>query len=225
MNIISPSETLRAISLIAPTNVTAASFLQSIYELEEHVLIFTEYKSQGQNLHRVGSGEFIPDGGIDGVWFLVQPINGQFHPNPRQGGKMSRRSAESVVAWRYLVLESDHADTGDWIRVLVQLPLRIVAIYTSGGRSIHALVRIDAPSKAAWDDFKNGIKAVVVTLGADPGALSAVRLSRLPQCWRGDRRQELLYLNPDAGGTPIINLCRPDAERSEAVNTSKEASA
>jgi len=38
------------------------------------------------------------------------------------------------------------------------------------------------------------------TLGADPKALTAVRLSRLPQCMRGEtgKLQELLYLDPDA---------------------------
>jgi D5-like protein len=36
----------------------------------------------------------------------------------------------------------------------------------------------------------------LISLGADPGALSAVRLTRLANCYRGDRRQELLLLEP-----------------------------
>ena len=47
---------------------------------------------------------------------------------------------------------------------------------------------------------------VLVTLGADPGALSAVRLTRLPQARRGDRVQRLLYLNPAPDATPIIRM-------------------
>jgi len=65
-------------------------------------------------------------------------------------------------------------------------------------------VRIDADSKADWDLKVGTIKPTLVTLGADPGALSAVRLTRLPQAKRGDRIQKLLYLNPFADGTPIF---------------------
>ena len=103
------------------------------------------------------------------------------------------------------MLENDTADSRDWLACLAQLPLRIAAIYTSGGKSIHALVRLDAKSKADWDAQRDRIKPVVVILGADPGALTAVRLTRLPGTLRGDRPQRLLYLNPEPDGTPIIS--------------------
>jgi len=138
--------------------------------------------------------------------FLTNPGDGLYHPNMREQNKLSRRSEESVTSWRYMVVESDVADPEDWLRAVVQLPLQIVAIYTSGGKSIHLLVRVDAGSKTEWDEIKNELKPVLVTLGADPAALTAVRLSRLPQCWRGDKMQELLYLSPDADGTPIIQM-------------------
>ena len=48
--------------------------------------------------------------GPDGVWFLPQPVDGEFHPNPRQEDKPSRRSEESIVDWRFAVLESDEAE-------------------------------------------------------------------------------------------------------------------
>ena len=51
--------------------------------------------------------------------------------NPRLGGKLSRRSEESVTAWRFAVLESDEADADDWLRCLIQMPLRIVSICES----------------------------------------------------------------------------------------------
>ena len=116
---------------------------------------------------------------------------------------MSRRSEESVTAWRYVVLESDKADGDDWLRCLIQLPLRIASICESGGRSIHALVRLDAAEKGDWDAQVRLMKPILVTLGADPGALSAVRLTRLPQARRGDRVQRLLYLDPAAPMGPI----------------------
>ena len=61
-------------------------------------------------------------------------------------------------------------------------------------------------SKADWDAKVRAIKPVLVTLGADPGALSAVRLTRLPQAKRGERVQRLLYLNPEPDGTPILRM-------------------
>lgn len=188
----------------------SASVLRWLYPKGsgEKVLIFSDMKSQGQLLWEANKGGTIlscqlPEG-PQGVWFLPQPVDGEFHPNPRLGGIMSRRSQESVTAWRYAVLESDEADGDDWLRCLVQMPLRIACICESGGRSIHALVRIDAASKGDWDAKVGTIKPVMVTLGADAGALSAVRLTRLPQAKRGERVQRLLYLNPDPDGAPIV---------------------
>ena len=59
-------------------------------------------------------------------------------------------------------------------------------------------------SKGDWDANIAKIKPTLVTLGADPGALTAVRLSRLPQAVRGGRLQRLLYLNPKPDGSPIL---------------------
>lgn len=88
----------------------------------------------------------------------------------------------------------------------MQLPLFISAIYESGKRSIHALVRIDAGSKVEWDQSVRGeLLPILATLGADPGALTAVRLTRLPNCKRGEtgKLQRLLYLDSEPDGKPI----------------------
>ena len=197
---------LRDHSPVAVEGITSAQFLEHLYEPGERIVVFTTFQSQGQCIHKVGCkyNTPLPKGGQDGVWFLANPVDGQEHPNPRQENKLSRRSEESVTRWRYLVLESDVADANDWLSCLVQFPLRIVAVYTSGGKSIHALVRLDAVSKQDWDAKKEAIKNAVVTLGADEHALTAVRLSRLPATIRGERPQELLYLNPKAEETSII---------------------
>ena len=174
----------------------------------EKVLVFSNMKSQGQFVWVADHSEAIQAGdlpaGPDGVWILPQPVTGKYHPNPRMDGKPSRRSEEAVTAWRYAVLESDEAEPENWLRCLVQLPLRIACICESGGRSIHALVQIDAISKQDWDARIATIKPILVTLGADPAALTAVRLTRLPQARRGNRVQRLLYLNPAPSGSPIF---------------------
>ena len=81
----------------------------------------------------------------------------------------------------------------------MQLPLPIVSITSSGGKSLHALVRVAANSKANWDQIIGAIKPRLI----DPGALTAVRLTRLPNCYRGERFQELLYLDPTPTDEPI----------------------
>ena len=197
-------------SPVAVDRQDSASVLRHLYAREsgEKVLIFTDMRSQGQFLWEADRSDSIQQrhlpAGNDGVWFLPQPVSGGFFPNPRSDGNLSRRSEEAVTSWRYAVLESDEADADDWLRCLVQMPLRIACICESGKRSIHALVRLDAASKADWDRLMAPLKPVLITLGADRGALSAVRLSRLPQAMRGERCQRLLFLNTQPSSVPIF---------------------
>jgi hypothetical protein len=69
---------------------------------------------------------------------------------------------------------------------------------------LHALLRVEAQSKASWDELVRGrLLPRLVQLGADPQALTAIRLTRLPNCYRGERLQELLYLDPSPDDDPI----------------------
>jgi hypothetical protein len=205
-----------------PCTITPARFLELLYRPQrtnlfsmsgdpykrEKVLIFTDNKSQGDALWPDDcepQGRGIPERGPHGVWFLPQPVDGDYHPNPRQGS-MSRRSEEAVTSWRYFVIESDKANLKLWLGAVVQFPLRIAAIYSSGGRSVHALVRVDARTKGQWDAEREAMKRALVVLGADPGAMTAVRLTRLPGCYRHRSLQKLLYLNPDPPMRPICEL-------------------
>jgi hypothetical protein len=205
-------EWLEERSPVSCWNRTPAGFLHKLYEPAEKVLIFIVYASQGQAFYEHTGladnfnclDEFRE--GCANVWFLNQPVDGEYHWNPREG-KESRRSEESIIEWRYMVIESDKAIPQLWLRMLVQAPLPISAIYTSGKRSIHTLIRVDAGSKQEWDQFRDSIERDLVALGADPGALTAVRLTRLPGCRRGEtgQLQRLLYLNPEPTNTPIFN--------------------
>lgn len=210
-------------SPVPPEPQDSASVLRHLYPhgSGEKILIFTDMKSQGQFLWEAERSDLIQQRhlptGKEGVWFLPQPVSGGFFPNPRSDGNLSRRSEEAVTALRYAVLESDEADADDWLRCLVQMPLRIACICESGKRSIHALVRLDAATKPDWDRVMTPLKPVLITLGADRGALSAVRLSRLPQAMRGERCQRLLYLNPLPNAVPIFQQPIPPAFYSQKV--------
>jgi hypothetical protein len=210
------------------SKVGTAEFLSAVFGPEERVLIFTNYYSQGDfifwrgRFFRMSAQEGVqavacdaPTSGKKGVWYLVQPVSGAWEIGDRvKDGVVlkTRRSEKNVTAWRHVVLESDEADfENEWLKVVARLSIPVVALYTSGGRSIHALVRYPVGSKAEWDAMKATLQQVVCPLGADPGALSAVRLSRLPGCLRegaddkdgryvryGEpRMQRLIYLNPE----------------------------
>jgi len=204
---------LAARSPLRPDTRTPALFLAALYHPGEKVLVFDVFESQGQTLWTCKEPpcdtrelDSFSIGKPRGVWFLTNPVDGEFRENDR--GEQSRRSWQNVTSWRYLVLESDKADPAHWLGALAQMPLRMAAIYTSGWKSIHALVRLDAPSKAHWDALRDGMKSTLVILGADHKALSAVRLSRLPCCERVEKgaMQTLLYLNPHPTRTPICDL-------------------
>lgn len=274
-------------SPIDPRRITPGEFFEHAFSEGERILVFTNFKGQGDFLWQVGKGGFrlseeqgvsavrskLPiDGGDDGVWYLCNPVDGQWHPNPRRAGKYSRRSEESVTRWRHMVVESDEvkkmkmkaaalrralplmlagkledaeaelemckeaswttammaraseeswleferrqrADAqempGLWNRLLAMAPLAIKAIYSSGGDSWHALVNVDMATKADFDTYlRNGAKKVLPKVGADPGAMTPVRLSRAPGCTRKGQEQRLIYLNPNPSplGVPIRDL-------------------
>ena len=218
---------------------TTLLFLSALYQPGERVLVFTREFSQGDFIWTPESGSFrlgdqrgvkavpspLPNGGPLGAWFLAQPVTGKWLPNTNNrltdgSPKWGRRHGSCVTAWRFLVLESDEAPADLWLRAIVQLPLPIVAIYTSGGKSIHALARVDAASKPSWDALRDDLVPILCPLGADPAAMTAVRLTRLPGAMRHGSRgsdgklkpfpspqlQRLLFLNPQAVAAPILDL-------------------
>jgi hypothetical protein len=217
---------------------TSADFLAALYRPGERVLVFTQQYSQGNFLFESGRGSFrladrpgvsavpspLPAGGAEGVWFLTAPVTGEWLPNPNNPGedgapRLGRRHSACVTAYRYAVLESDEAPAELWLRALAQLPLPLCALYTSGGKSVHALARFDASNKSAWDALRDDLTPILCPLGADGAALTAVRLSRLPGALRHGthgkdgkpspypvpRLQELLWLNPSAPAAPVLD--------------------
>jgi hypothetical protein len=162
--------------------------------------------------HYQGSAADKYDAGIDslaqssaaGAWFLNQPVTGEQIDG-------SYRRITNVAMWRHAVLECDEPSVtaNDWLRFLLTVELSIISIAHSGGRGAHALVL--GPETDSKDEFQSWIDANLkphTVYGADPNALTAHRLTRLPNCWRGEKRQfqTLLYLNPEAELEPIFGI-------------------
>lgn len=206
--------------------------LNTIYATGERILIFTSPRSQGQYIHIAGGGTYtlsatpgvratpgatIPYRAELGAWFLCAPVRGDWQPNPnnidpRTGSpRLGRRHAACVTRYPYAVLESDTIPPATWLRILVQLQDPIAAIYTSGGKSIHALIKVNCTTAAEFNQRRRELITRLAPVGADPAALTAVRLTRLPGVIRAEKPgpgnlQRLLYLNPNARqGQPIIN--------------------
>lgn len=207
-------------SVLDPAATSTDQFLRALYRKNECVYIARADWGDGEC---IWPHDPLPTAGQDGMKFLAQPVNGEWRPNPRsfkkkrgeyvldEHGKripqMSLRSKENVTSWRFLLLESDKAPAKLWLAALVQLPLRISAIYTSGGKSVHALVRLDARTEMEWMGMRQRLMPGVVALGADERSLTSVRLTRLPGFFRAEKGgwQKLLYVNPEPQAEPLIS--------------------
>jgi hypothetical protein len=123
-----------------------------------------------------------------GAWFRINPTNG------------CGVSDSDITAFRFVLLESDRLPIEIQFSILAKIPIPVSAIVTSGGKSIHAWVRIAART---LDEYRNNVAnvySIVAPLGFDSANRNPSRLSRLPGVRRmigahGDGRQRLLYLN------------------------------
>jgi hypothetical protein len=92
-----------------------------------------------------------------------------------------------------------------WYSVITKKLLDVALLLDSGGKSIHAWVRVNLTDRIAWDrEIGNrfyGEAGVFTTMGADRACRNPSRLSRLAGHYRAEKSnwQTLLYLNR---GTP-----------------------
>lgn len=135
--------------------------------------------------------------GAAGTWVRLNPLNGQGVKN------------KDVTDFRYALVEFDKIPLDLQISLVARLSLPIASVATSGGRSIHALLRVDAPNAAAYKEIVTEIYEGLTPFGVDPANRNPSRLTRLPGARRvlgaaGDDMQRLLYLNPEPDGQPIL---------------------
>lgn len=191
-------------SPVRPDQVTAEMFLDGLYEPGEKVLVFNTLRSQGDYCRIIGDStwkldqtpdgkrervESLPAGSPEGMNFFMQPVTGGWR-RAYKSIKMTRRSPQCVTRWPYILLESDHAPHELWLNALVRLRLRVVAIIASGGRSLHAVVKLDKETEAqlrAEIDNPDHVETLV-TIGCDPQALKPLVYPRLPNTWRDGKR-------------------------------------
>ena len=203
-----PVEDFISRSPIDPTRASPGTALRALFYPNETTIIFTQERSQGQLVWSHST----PDEKLDsivrtnreGAWFLLNPVSGEMLWAERLQ-KRTRRSEENTTSFRHVLVESDSMEIGLWLSILKQLSLPIVSITLSGNTSAHAIIRLEASSLEQWTTAASSVAEQVIPIGACPGALTAVRLTRLPGVIRGDNgnEQRLIWLNPNPTAIPI----------------------
>lgn len=182
-------------------------YLQALFEPEEYVAYVTES-------YRKEDGRFAPNGcscqltagqlimELDHYGDDIGAALGDYNPeagawicfNPMDGG--GRRN-ENVTDFRYALVECDNMELGKQQAIIRQLELPCAALVYSGGKSVHAIVRVDAPDYAEYRRRVDYLYAACQKNGLtiDQQNRNPSRLSRMPGILRGDKRQTLLETN------------------------------
>ena len=233
-------EWLRVRSEYDPKTLTGGEVIDALYAKDDRVMCFTSMRSVGDYMrwrgawYELGKQPGIkarkvkegPRGSREGCVMMIQPVDGLWHAvEGASPPRLSRRTRASVTQYRYMLWESDDAPEALWLNALAQVRLPVVAITTSAGRSLHALVRVDARSYDEWCQMRSGARTFMTQLGFDPQALSnPTAAMRMPNTMRegkmkdgrfvpydhGARMQRLIYFSPYAqageciGERPVV---------------------
>jgi RecA-family ATPase len=101
----------------------------------------------------------------------------------------------SVSAYRHVLVEFDAKSRDEQIAIFHQSNLPITALIESGGKSVHAWVRVDAADKVQWEERRNAIYEFLADHDPDPQNKNPSRWSRLGGVMRGEKEQKILALN------------------------------
>lgn len=184
------------------------TYLRTLYEPGDYVKVVTtsyqdekdgKWKPVGGAYNRtrdelIAALEQHPDdigaalGGLNtaaGAWIQFNPVDGK-------GAK-----AENVTRFKYALVESDDLPIDEQYNKYRELNLPIACLVHSGGKSLHAIVRVDAENP---EEYAENVQYLYTCcqehgLTIDRQNSNPNRLSRLPGVQRGEGRQRLLATN------------------------------
>lgn len=124
-------------------------------------------------------GDYDPQAG---AWVRFNPMDGKGVKN------------DNVTAYKYALVESDEVEIPMQNALIREMKLPVAALVNSGGKSLHAIVKIDAPTHDIYRKRIEKLYAVCDRYGlkVDRQNKNASRLSRLPGIKRGDKWQHLV---------------------------------
>ena len=156
-------------------------------------------------------GDYNPD---VGAWIRFNPLDGSGCKN------------ENVTDYRFALVESDSMDLARQRAAIAELELPVAALVYSGGKSLHAIVRIDAKDYAEYRQRVDYLYSVLKRngLSIDTQNKNPSRLSRMPGVTRGAHKQFLLGTNLGRGSwqewhewIESVNDSLPDPEGLDGV--------
>ncbi len=185
----------------------ALLFLRTIYSLSDYIGIGPhDFKSGNVRTVEAWMTEIETAGKVAHPHILMNPLTGKWGPK-RDGSGRTRRGNSCIADHRWALLEFDEVSEEEQFAVCVALiaedVLDIGAVISSGKKSLHAWVRVDAVDADEWETcVKGDVYAeggLVDMLGGDICCKTSSRLSRLPGHVREKTGhfQSLLYLNAD----------------------------
>lgn len=127
-------------------------------------------------------GDYKPEAG---AWIRFNPLDGKGVKN------------ENVTDFRYALVESDDMDIEKQNAMIRQLELPVACLVHSGGKSLHAIVRIEASS---YDEYRKRVDFLYEVckkngLAIDSQNRNPSRLSRMPGVIRNGKKQFLVDVN------------------------------
>ena len=127
-------------------------------------------------------GDYNPEAG---AWIRFNPLDGNGVKN------------NNVTEYRYALVESDTTDIARQNTILRELELPIACLVHSGGKSLHAIVRVEA---ANFDEYRKRVNFLYDVckkngLEIDRQNKNPSRLSRMPGVERKGKKQYLLDTN------------------------------
>ena len=180
-------------------------YLETLFEASENVGYVTEsWEKDGRYLPSKGAydrtageliqalsrckeiGEVLGDYKESaGAWIRFNPLDGKGVKN------------ENVTDYRYALVESDAMDIEKQYAIMHEMELPIAMMVYSGGKSIHAIVRIDAGS---YDEYRKRVDYLYHVceangLKVDNQNRNPSRLSRLPGVIRNGNKQYIIESN------------------------------
>lgn len=131
------------------------------------------------------SSETEEDPRSGGAWIRFNPMNGY-------GAKNS-----DVTSYRYTLIESDKMPVSKQIAMIKALELPVAALVYSGGKSVHAIVHIDADTLKEYQQRVKMMYEICTKNGFDVDTQNKnpSRLSRMPGAYRGQNKQFLIATN------------------------------
>ncbi len=125
-----------------------------------------------------------------GAWIRFNPLDGAGVKNA------------NVTDYRYALVESDNMPIDKQNALIRELELPVVILVHSGGKSLHAIVKIDANG---YDEYRKRVDYLYAILkkngmDVDTQNKNPSRLSRMPGIIRGDHKQFIVATNIGKSG-------------------------